>query len=147
MTYKEKKSLYESIMKETAKTVKRMINESSITTTKVTPEIAQICSFIRSYYIVGDAFRRRNFNEKYAINATPLQYFSEADLIYRYVAALILFNKDIPNSLDDVESIGIFKNYVDAYLKKSGAEEDEFIEDLKRTYNLAKNAFEKIKEW
>ena len=29
MTYNEKKSLYESIMKETAKTVKRMINESA----------------------------------------------------------------------------------------------------------------------
>ena len=147
MTYKEKKSLYESIMMEAAKTVKRMINESSIRPMKVSPEIAQICSFIRSYYIVGDALRKRNFDVKYAINATPLQYFSEADLIYRYVAALILFDKDIPNSLDDIKSIGIFKNYADAYLKKSRTEEDEFIEDLKRTYNLAKKAFEKIKDW
>ena len=85
--------------------------------------------------------------EKYAINATPLQYFSEADLIYRYVAALILFDKDMPNSLDDVESIGIFKNYVDAYFEKSGAEEDEFFEDLRETCNIAKRAFEKIKDW
>ena len=78
MTYNEKKSLYESIMKETAKTVKRMINESrSIRTTKVTPEIAQICDFIRTYYLVGDAFRRRNFDTRYAIKATPLSYLTE----------------------------------------------------------------------
>jgi plasmid maintenance system antidote protein VapI len=30
MTYNEKKSLYESIMKEVAKTVKRQINEMSV---------------------------------------------------------------------------------------------------------------------
>ena len=147
MTYNEKKSLYESIMKDVAKTVKHYLNESDIKPMSINSEIASICGFIYSFYITNDALRRRNFDKNYAINANPSQNLIETELMRRYVAALISFNQDIPNSLDDVKNIGIFKNYVKAYLEKSGDDEAEFIEELKRTYSLAKIAFDKVRNW
>ena len=38
MTYNEKKSLYESIMKDVAKTVKRKLNESTVTNDYITEQ-------------------------------------------------------------------------------------------------------------
>ena len=65
MTYNEKKSLYESIMKDVAKTVKRQINEAGVASLKIEGRmkaeyyIAQVVKTYRQLideiYVLGDA--------------------------------------------------------------------------------------------
>ena len=60
---------------------------------------------------VRDAASRRNFDETWATNVEPLSKFDDVELLNRYVAALLVFHKECPQSEEDIDKIGVFKNY------------------------------------
>lgn len=80
---------------------------------------------------VRDAASRRNFNETWATNVEPLPKFDDIELLHRYVAALLTFHKPCPQTMEDVESIGIFKNYA----KKMIEDGSVTLEDVKKLYD------------
>jgi hypothetical protein len=80
---------------------------------------------------VRDAASRRNFNETWATNVEPLPKFDDIELLNRYVAALLTFHKPCPQTMEDVESIGIFKNYA----KKMIEDGSVTLEDVKKLYD------------
>ena len=122
MTHNEKKSLYESIMMDVAKIVKRQINENNASkrfddmfNSKDGYEDLKT-----SYMNVYDMAKRRNFDKEWAKNIMPISRFSPEELLKRYVCALMIFNcRKKPTCLRDVMDIGIFKNYMIEYLDKT----------------------------
>lgn len=66
MTYNEKKSLYESIMKDVAKTVKRQINEAGVASFAPISDSKNI-SFRELYKLISNYFTSANIKERKGI--------------------------------------------------------------------------------
>lgn len=66
MTYNEKKSLYESIMKDVAKTVKRQINEAGVVSFAPISDSKNI-SFRELYKLISNYFTSANIKERKGI--------------------------------------------------------------------------------
>ena len=81
---------------------------------------------------VRDAASRRNFNEQWAKDVKPLSKFNDIDLKERYVAALLVFRPyllknglpECPKTEEDIDKIGIFKNYAHEFLDRTGMLQD-----------------------
>lgn len=73
---------------------------------------------------VRDALQRRHYDKQWAIDAKPLPKLDDFQLLHRYVAALLLFNLPCPQTEDEIEEIGVFKNYAEKLLEGSGTIED-----------------------
>ena len=80
---------------------------------------------------VRDAASRRDFNEDWAINAMPSPKFDDVELLNRYVAALLVYRKPCPKTMEDVEKIGIFKNYAKQMIEDGSIT----LEDVKKLYD------------
>ena len=123
MTYNEKKSLYESIMKEVAKTVKQKINESDLSLDDYLNSVFEQISYIlktkikdfrRNYYyeilntLTGDAFGHRIKLED--ISDRRLKLISE------------IFVKLMANNGTEEEMVDFIKNmtYTTKYSGKEG---------------------------
>ena len=121
MTYDEKKSLYENIMKDVAKTVKQHLYETE--TFDRFDDMFGTSEGHRdlkvSFMNVYDMAERRHYDRQWAENIQPNPKFSYEELLKRYVCALIIFKCQKPTCLKDVLNIGIFKNYMIEYLDKT----------------------------
>lgn len=73
---------------------------------------------------VRDAAQRRHYDVTWAMNAQPLPKLNDFDLLHRYVAALLLFNKPCPQTEDEIDTIGIFAGYAHKLLERTGTLED-----------------------
>ena len=73
---------------------------------------------------VRDALQRRHYDKQWAIDAKPLPKLDDFQLLHRYVAALLLFNLPCPQTEEEIEEIGVFKNYAEKLLEGSGTIED-----------------------
>ena len=80
---------------------------------------------------VRDAISRHNFDEKWATNVPPLEKYNDIELLNRYVAALLVFHKPCPTTMEEVDEIGVFKNYA----KKMIEDGTVTLEDVKKMYD------------
>lgn len=80
---------------------------------------------------VRDAASRRNFDENWATEIKPLAKFDDVELLHRYVAALLVFHKECPQTEEDIDNIGIFKNYAHALIDEGSGT----LEDIQTLYN------------
>lgn len=60
---------------------------------------------------VRDAASRRGFDVDWAIDAKPSPKFDDIELLHRYVAALLVYKQPCPKTEEEIDEIGIFKNY------------------------------------
>lgn len=67
---------------------------------------------------VRDILSRRNFDKEWAIETMPLNKYTDEELLFRYSAALKLFNLEKPTNIQDVIKIGVFKNYIFEYINR-----------------------------
>lgn len=80
---------------------------------------------------VRDAISRHNFDEKWATNVPPLEKYNDIELLNRYVAALLVFHKPCPTTMEEVDEIGVFKNYA----KKMIEDGTVTLEDVQKMYD------------
>ena len=73
---------------------------------------------------VRDKISRHNYDKNWATSVNPLPRYNDEQLLDQYVAALIIFDAECPNTEEDIESIGIFKNYALKLLDGSGTLQD-----------------------
>lgn len=76
---------------------------------------------------VRDAAQRRKYNRDWAVNAEPLPklMYDEYQLLHRYVAALLIYEAPCPQTEDQIDEIGIFKNYAHAFIDNNGGTLEE----------------------
>ena len=67
---------------------------------------------------VRDILSRRNFDKEWAIETMPLNKYTDEELLFRYSAALKLFNLEKPTNIQDVIKTGVFKNYIFEYINR-----------------------------
>lgn len=80
---------------------------------------------------VRDAISRHNFDEQWATNVPPLSKYNDIELLNRYVAALLVFHKPCPTTMEEVDEIGVFKNYA----KKMIEDGTVTLEDVQKMYD------------
>ena len=82
---------------------------------------------------VRDAAQRRKYNRDWAINAEPLPKLmnDEFQLLHRYVAALLIYEAPCPETYDQIDQIGIFKNYAHAFIDENAGT----LEEIQTLYN------------
>lgn len=82
---------------------------------------------------VRDAAQRRKYNREWAINAQPLPKLmnDEYQLLHRYVAALLIYEAPCPETEEQIDEIGIFKNYAHAFLDENAGT----LEEIQTLYN------------
>lgn len=82
---------------------------------------------------VRDAAQRRKYNREWAIDAQPLPKLmnDEYQLLHRYVAALLIYEAPCPQTEDEIDEIGIFKNYAHAFLDENAGT----LEEIQTLYN------------
>lgn len=82
---------------------------------------------------VRDAAQRRKYNRDWAVNAQPLPKLmnDEYQLLHRYVAALLIYEAPCPETEEQIDEIGIFKNYAHAFLDDNAGT----LEEIQTLYN------------
>lgn len=125
------RSLYENIMKEVAKTVKRRLNEAEENGT--TKNLEQRDKIFMSIFNV---IKRLRFDKNQLTELEP-DLKESADLLDAYISGLLIMGFKCPKSLKDVENIGIFKEYLYKYIDISQFSFDS----LKERYENAKKRY------
>lgn len=139
-TFKNKKEIMGSVMKElstkvrgilesyddapAAKPARRPMNEMARSATNRAVDPKALAN-------VRDAAQRRKYDMQWAKDVKPLPKLDDYQLLHRYVAALLLFNVDCPQTEADIDKIGIFANYAHKLIDEGSGT----IEDIQLLYS------------
>jgi hypothetical protein len=80
---------------------------------------------------VRDMISRRGFDRDWATNVPALPKFDDIELLNRYVAALLVFHEQCPTTMEEVDQIGVFKNYAHKMIDDGTIT----LEDVKKLYD------------
>ena len=80
---------------------------------------------------VRDMISRRGFDRAWATNVPALPKFDDIELLNRYVAALLVFHEQCPTTMEEVDEIGVFKNYAHKMIDDGTIT----FEDIKKLYD------------
>lgn len=80
---------------------------------------------------VRDMISRRGFDRTWATNVPALPKFDDIELLNRYVAALLVFHEQCPTTMEEVDEIGVFKNYAHKMIDDGTVT----LEDVKKLYD------------
>ena len=80
---------------------------------------------------VRDMISRRGFDRTWATNVPALPKFDDIELLNRYVAALLVFHEQCPTTMEEVDEIGVFKNYAHKMINDGTVT----LEDVKKLYD------------
>lgn len=127
------RSLYENIMQEVAKTVKRRLNEAE--DNSATKNLEQRD---KTFMNIFDVIKRCRFDKNQLTELTP-DLEEPVDLLDAYISGLLIMGFKCPNSLSEVENIGIFKKYLYKFIDISQFS----FSSLKERYENAKIRYSK----
>lgn len=103
-----------------------VINEMAVLRAVNSKSLANVRDMISRHPLPNGAY-----DEQWATNVVPLPKYNDIELLNRYVAALLVFHKPCPTTMEEVDEIGVFKNYA----KKMIEDGTVTLEDVQKMYN------------